>query len=98
MWNDQHLKHTLQMEFRINVELARVLDETLKIVVNTKHCKSVKELISESLLPKLCGTIIIFVDCYEKPQTLCVTDRKVPKILRPCFSFAIVDNTVLPRK
>jgi hypothetical protein len=41
MCTDQYLKNILQLKFLNNVELTRVLAETLKISVNTKHCNSV---------------------------------------------------------
>jgi hypothetical protein len=46
MWAGRYLTRTLQPKFRSNVQLARVLAETLKISANTKQCSSVGELIS----------------------------------------------------
>jgi hypothetical protein len=33
MWADRYLKNTLQLKFRNNVQLKRVLRETLKIAI-----------------------------------------------------------------
>jgi hypothetical protein len=70
MWADRYLKNTLQLKF---LHLARVLGETLKISVNTKHRNSVGELISEySPSPNWVTHVeysVIFVDCYELSHT-----------------------------
>jgi hypothetical protein len=47
-------KNTLQLKFRNSVELARVVGETLKIIVNTKDRSPVGESIKE--FPKPDGT------------------------------------------
>jgi len=51
MWRDGYWKNTLQLKFRNNFLLARVMAESLKIGVNTDCFSSVGELINQFPLP-----------------------------------------------
>jgi hypothetical protein len=83
MWADRYLRNTLQLKFGNNVDLARVLAETLKICVNTMHCNSVGELVSYFPLSKQSGTCgIISRLLLAVTHSFEVTDSYLTKILR----------------
>lgn len=64
MWADWYFKHTLQLKFQNNIKSKCIQAETLKIVVNTKYCNSVGELIREFLLCKVGGTCTVNNICW----------------------------------
>jgi len=64
MWEEQYLQNTLQLKFQNNGELTRVVAETFKICVNTKHSNSDAELISEFPLSKL-GNACRIINIYR---------------------------------
>jgi hypothetical protein len=49
------------------MELAHIVEETLKITVNANYCTSVEELISEFPPPN--WMTLVFADFYEELQT-----------------------------
>jgi hypothetical protein len=56
MWAHRCLKIILQLKFRKNIDLERVVAETLKTAVNTGPWNSVEEIINEFPLQRLGGT------------------------------------------
>jgi hypothetical protein len=86
------LKSTLHLEFRNNVDLARVVANILKINVKIKGCNSVVELISK--FPELGGTCRIINNF--RVLLRAVKFFEVTEVSRPLALVTIVDTTFLP--